>query len=250
MHAIASLDDPAERRARPELRRATFSLLPFDSSDPVLHALVRGWEREAWALLAAGGLAPDTRLRLGDGVRILGELSRVLAGDEPGEGRSAERLVWVAAARGRAQGVCAGFVCPRAVFVELLATAPWNLLGPSDPPDPRAVRGAGSALIAHAAAVSRASGGGGRVSLQAENARCLGAYERMGFARVRPSDLPLALVPRGDHGWSESIVRLARGRAGPDEERQPWLVLDPARAVTVARATRASAPRERRAVAA
>lgn len=244
MPATASLDDPSsERRARPELRRATFSLLPFHPSDPTLLALVRGWEREANALLAQGELAPDSRLRVGDAVRILGELSRVLAGEEPGEGRDADRLVWVAVARGHAQGVCAAFLCPRGVFVELLATAPWNLLGAGDPPDGRAVRGAGSALVAHASAVSRAAGRGGRVALQAENGRCLAAYAKMGFARMRPSDLPLALVPRGDAGWSESVLRLARGRAGPEEARQPWLVLDPSRATPSVRVRPEAPPR-------
>jgi hypothetical protein len=51
----------------------------------------------------------------------------------------------------------------------------------------------------------------------------------MGFARMRPSDAPLSLVPQGDHGWSESILRLAKGRAGPEEEKSPWMLLDPER---------------------
>ncbi|HUL60674.1 MAG TPA: N-acetyltransferase [Anaeromyxobacteraceae bacterium] len=257
MQISSSLDDPLERRARPDdLRRATFTVRGADPADPALHSLLRAWTSEARALLeapaaplaasepaAAGArLDPETRLRLQDGLRILDELLRVLCGEEPGEGRDEGRAVWIArSADGRAQGVCSTFVCRRAVFVELLAAAPWNLLGPGARGDPRAVRGTGKALVAHATRVSRAAGRGGRVALQAENVRCLRAYEHLGFARMRPSDVPLALVPRGPRGWSPSLLRVARGRSGPEEERCPWLLLDPSPSAPAVRMAAAAA---------
>ena len=226
----ATHDEPDERRARLDHGRASFHLAEgLDPRDPALHATLRGWDWVARSLLSRGAVAPQTRTKLEDSRRIVGELLRVLAGDEPGEGTDAERHVVAAVADGRIQAVAALFACPQAVFVELVATAPWNLLAAGDPPDARSVRGAGGALLSFAERWSHSSGRGGRVSLQAENPRAFGIYERMGFARMRPSDAPLSLVPQGDHGWSESILRLAKGRAGPEEEKSPWMLLDPER---------------------
>jgi hypothetical protein len=234
----AQHDDPFERRARLQ-GRANFRITSRDPDDPEVTAALREWDWVARSLLSRGAIAPATRTLLEDSRRIVGELSRVLAGEEDGEGRAEGRIVLTASQAGRIQAVAAIFLCPRAAFVELLATAPWNLLGPGDPPDGRAVRGAGTALLADLGARSRASGAGGRISLQAENPRCLGVYERLGFAPMRPSDAPLSLVPPGEHGWSESVIRLARGAPLPGDARTPWLLLDPARvslgAVTHAR---------------
>ena len=179
---------------------------------------------------------------LEDSRRIVGELLRVLLGDEEGEGVAEERLVRAAVTGDRIQAVTSLYLCPRAAFIELIASAPWNLFGPDDRPDSRTVRGAGHALVIHAAALSRASGSGGRVALQAENTRSLALYRRMGFTPIRPSDAPLALVPRGGHGWSPAVLRLARGAAGPEERRMPWLVRDPERLLDT---PAASAPRPR-----
>src|SRR6266542_4844592 len=46
--------------------------------------------------------------------------------------------------RSRVRLATTRFACPRGTFVELLVTAPWNLLGPDDPRDPRTARGAGT----------------------------------------------------------------------------------------------------------
>jgi GNAT superfamily N-acetyltransferase len=231
----ATHDEPDERRARLDHGRATFHITDgLDPGDPALLSTLRGWDWVARSLLSRGAVGAPTRTKLEDSRRIVGELARVLAGEEPGEGTDAERHVFAAVAGGQVQAVAALFPCPRAVFVELVATAPWNLLGPGDPPDARAIRGAGSALLSHAERWSRRTGRGGRVSLQAENPRALGIYERMGFQKMRPSDAPLALVPEGDHGWSASILRLAQGRAGPEEARSPWMLLDPARRASAA----------------
>ena len=81
----------------------------------------------------------------------------------------------------------------------------------------------------HASALARASGAGGRVTLQAENPRSLAVYERMGFTRIRPSDAPLALVPKNGKGWSAPVLRLAQGKLGPEERNSPWMILDPDR---------------------
>ncbi len=91
------------------------------------------------------------------------------------------------------------------------------------------VRGAGRALILDASRLARAGGARGRVALQAENPRALAVYQRLGFVRMRPSDAPLALVPRGGKGWSAPVLRLARGEAGRDQDGSPWMVLDPDR---------------------
>lgn len=220
-------DDPFERSAR-QPRPASFKITSLSSRDPDLRALLRGWDWVARSLLSRGVCAA-TRARLLDSRRIVGELLGVLDGEEEGEGTAPDRLIRVAIQRGQIQGVASVFLCPRAAFIELLATAPWNLLAPEDPQDARSVRGAGRALVLHASALSRASGAGGRVTLQAENPRSLQAYERMGFARIRPSDAPLALVPRNKKGWSAPVLRLARGEAGPEERSSPWMILDPDR---------------------
>lgn len=218
-------DEPFERSAR-QPRAASFRIQPLDPGDPELLALLRRWDWIARSLLSRG-VSPPTRAKLLDWRRIGGELIAVLEGQEDGEGAPAERLVRAAVHRGEVQAVASIFLCRRAAFVELLVSAPWNLLGPDDPADARAVRGAARALVGAASALARAAGAGGRVALQAENVRCQAFYERMGFAPMRPSDAPLALVPRGKQGWSAPVVRLARGEPGPEERRAPWMLLDP-----------------------
>ena len=220
-------DEPFERSARPP-RAASFRILSLTTDDPGLVALLRRWDWIARSLLSRG-VSPPTRARLLDWRRIGGELLAVLEGQEDGEGAPAERLVRAAVHRGEIQAVATIFLCRRAAFVELLVSAPWNLLGPDDPPDARAVRGAARALVGAASALGRAGGARGRVALQAENPRCQELYERMGFTVMRPSDAPLALVPRGKKGWSAPVVRLARGEAGPEERRAPWMIYDPDR---------------------
>jgi hypothetical protein len=246
MPSSTSFDDPSEPCARArlhpgraELHSATGSgpgpsagsgrsLLYVDPDDPVLRATLAGWDWTARGL-ARDAVTNETRLRLGDGRRIVGELARVLAGAEAGEGTADRRVVVVARERSRIQGVASLFVCPRAVFVELVATAPWNLLGGGEPRHPLAVRGAGSALVAHACARSVGTGRGGRVALQAENPRCRALYERLGFVRMTAEDLPYTLVPPGDGGFSAAVRRLAEGREGPEEARSPWMLFDPER---------------------
>jgi hypothetical protein len=228
MNVAAS--EPPERPARPVRGRASFTFEHLPSDDAELREALRSWDWIARSLLAGGLVAPETRLRLEDGRRIAGEVARVLAGDEDGEGDAAERTVTVARHRGRIQAVATWLPCRRSVFVELLAAAPWNLLAPGDPPDARAVRGSGPALLACLSRLSRALGRGGRLALQAENPRARAVYERLGFVGMRPSDAPLANVPPGKKGWSDSVVRLARGRPGADERAMPWMLLDPERA--------------------
>lgn len=197
--------------------------------DPVLRAALREWDWTARGLLARGAVIHETRLRLEDGRRIQQELSNVLDGVEPGEGTATHRNLFVARAGGRIQAVASMFTCPRAVFVELVATAPWNLLAAADPEDARTVRGAGSTLVQHARTWSLATGRGGRVALQAENPRCRAYYEHHGFERMTATDRPFELVPPGDHGFSPEVRRVAEGREGPAEEKSPWMLLDPAR---------------------
>jgi GNAT superfamily N-acetyltransferase len=227
---LARHDDPAEPAARRDRVRAPFDLsLGVDPADPPLHATLRGWDWVARSLLARDAVSPQTRVRLEDSRRIVGELLAVVSGEEPGEGVPWRRQLVTASAGGRVQAVAALFPCPRSIFVELVATAPWNLLAAGDPADARAVRGAGGALLEHAERWSRGSGRGGRVSLQAENPRALALYERLGFAPMRPSDAPLALVPPGADGYSPSVLRLARGCPAPQDLSAPWMLLDPAR---------------------
>jgi hypothetical protein len=226
-------DDPFERSAR-QPRPASFQITSIPSADPDLRGLLRGWDWVARSLLSRRVCAA-TRARLLDSRRIVGELLDVLAGQEEGEGTAPDRLIRAAVHRGHVQGVASMFLCPRASFIELLASAPWNLLAPEDPPDARSIRGAGRALVLYASRLARAGGACGRVTLQAENPRSLSAYERMGFTRIRPSDAPLALVPRGGKGWSAPVLRLARGEAGPEERSSPWMILDPDRLAAKAR---------------
>jgi GNAT superfamily N-acetyltransferase len=221
-------EEPNERRAHPLLPGwAPSCITEMDPRDPALARLVDAWVTQARALLHQRGPGSATRLRLGDGLRILEELAGVLAGAMPGEGSGAEREVWVAAARGHVQAVCSLFECRAGLFVELIAAAPWNLVGGEVPRDLRATRGAGTALLAHAVARSRALGHAGRLALQAENPRARRFYERLGFVRMRASDAPLSLVPRRDEGWSASVLRLACGKPGRAEARAPWMVLHP-----------------------
>jgi hypothetical protein len=125
------------------------------------------------------------------------------------------------------------FACPRGTFVELLATAPWNLLGPTDPRDPRTVRGAGTALVQAARQWSARRGCGGAVALQAANARAAAFYERLGFRAMHAGDAPLSLVPPGDAGWSPSVLRLSRGHPGSEESASPWMLLEPRQAAAI-----------------
>lgn len=225
----ASHDDPYERCARPGTGRASFRIAALTADDPSLPSILREWDWVSRSLLSGGAVAAATRLRLEDSRRIVGELARVLDGAEPGEGPPDARAVIAAVAAGRVQALATTFACPRAIFVELLATAPWNLLAPGDPPDGRGVRGAGRALLEEAERAGQRDGQGGRVALQAENPRALAVYERLGFERMLPSDAPLALVPRGDDGWSPAVIRLARKRASREDAASPWLLRDPAR---------------------
>lgn len=234
MMMTSSLDDPHERYAR-VAARAGLTLHHLDPGDASLRAGLAEWERLARALLGAGELDAETRSRLEDDLRIVEELRRVLAGEEPGEGTARERELCVVRGAGRMQGVCSLYECPGGVFIELLATAPWNLVRGPRGRDLRAVPGVGKALLDHAQALSELNGHGGRIALQAENPRCLELYRRLGFAVMQPEDEPLALVPRGERGWSASLLRVAAGKPGAEEATSPWLVLDPARAAASAR---------------
>ena len=218
-----SFEDPAERIARPA-PGVGFTILTVDARDGALAAELTAWRVIAMAL-AAREEAAATRVRLEDDHRIVGELADSLAGAEARE----DRRYLVAVATGRVQAVCALFDCAGGAFVELVATAPWNLVRRAQP-DPRAAPGAGAALVAAAERRARARGCGGRVALQAENARARHAYERLGFAAMQSSDVPLALVPPGEVGWwSDSIARLARGCPAPEDVLAPWMPRDPER---------------------
>jgi GNAT superfamily N-acetyltransferase len=213
----------------------------------VARTALRAW-LDAVPVLQQRDLTATTRTRLEDGRRIAEELANVLEGREPGEGRAPERTLHVALARDRVQGLCSMFACPGGTFIELLVTAPWNSLGPDDPPDPRTVRGAGTALIAAASHWSARRGTGSRVALQAENPRAGAFYERLGFRPLLPADEPLAIVPPGEQGWSPAILRVAAGRPTAEEVRSPWLVLDPRRLRAVAQPPRPLAQRPDRSV--
>lgn len=229
MPSCSSCEDPPSQLARAAAAARAPSIVcsTLHPCAPAPRAALEAWLK-AVPVLQRRELTDRTRLRLEDARRLCEELARVLTGEEPGEGRPAERTLHVAVARGRVLALSSMFACPRGTFIELLVTAPWNVLGPDDPSDPRTVRGAGSALVWAAARWSWRRGCAGRVALQAENARALAFYEHLGFCGMRPEDLPLTLVPPGELGWSGSILRLARGRAGAEEARSPWLLLDPA----------------------
>ncbi|HSN14272.1 MAG TPA: GNAT family N-acetyltransferase [Anaeromyxobacteraceae bacterium] len=228
MPAQVQGEEPPSTTARPLQGRASIVTLQVQPEDSVARAALRAW-LDAVPLLEQRDLTATTRTRLEDGRRIAEELANVLEGREPGEGRARERTLHIALARDRVQGLCSMFACPGGTFIELLVTAPWNALGPDDPPDPRTFRGAGTALIGTASHWSARRGTGGRVALQAENARAGAFYERLGFRPLLPGDEPLAMVPPGEQGWSPAILRLAMGRPTAEEVRSPWLVLDPLR---------------------
>jgi GNAT superfamily N-acetyltransferase len=240
MYTTAAVDDPHERNARAHAARA-LAVVELRPSDPSVLSTLAEWQRAANALLARDVL-PGTRLRLADHLRVAGEMARVLSGEEEGEGRASERRLVATDADGRVEALCTWFTCPGGIFIELLVTAPWNLLRGGDPHDARAVRGAGAAIVNAAAAQARRRGG--RVALQAENRRAAEVYGRWGFAPMTFVDRPLDLVPPGDAGWSESIVRVARGSTGAEEARMPWLVT---RAAAVPTARAADAPARSRA---
>lgn len=227
-------DDPPSPIARAlEVRASPFTCSTVHRQDARARAALGAW-LDAIPVLERRSLSAPTRARLADSRRICGELARVLDGAEPGEGRASERTLHLAVARGRIHAISSMFACPAGTFVELLVTAPWNLLTGDDPADPRTMRGAGTALVAAAGEWSRRRGCRGTIALQAENARAVAFYERLGFREIRPEDDPLSLVPKGDDGWSTSILRVARGRPGTEERRSPWLLLAPRRAPAVA----------------
>lgn len=227
MISIVSLDEPPERRARPDTGRAFEARADLSPRDPLVRATLQDWIA-ATAVLAERPVSPRTRLKLEDCRRIAQELVDVIDGLEPGEGTSDARRILAVTHRGRIQALAAVFLCPRSTFVELLAAAPWNLLAPDDPCDLRTARGAGTALLHAASERGTARGTGGRLALLAENPRSRERYERLGFRRMTPSDRPLSLVPPGPGGHSASIARVAAGTPGPEEEQSPWMVLDPA----------------------
>jgi len=221
-----SLDEPPERIARSLPGRASFQTSSTDHpSDPLARRTLETWLAEM-RLLEAEPLSPLTRAKMQDCRRICEELSSVLSGVEPGEGSDSERTLHFAHAEGRIQAVASMFACPGGTFIELLATAPWNLLALCDPADPRTVRGAGTALVMKAVEWSSRRGLGGRVALQSENPRTLGYYQKLGFVVMTAAHRPLLYVPRGETGWSPSILRVAHGIPGREEERTPWLLLD------------------------
>jgi GNAT superfamily N-acetyltransferase len=227
MPSCATPEEPPERVARPSGRAVIETSLTLSPTE--VRAVLEGWLRDA-GVIATRPISQKTRLRLEDLRRLAEELGRVLAGLEDGEGTAEERTLHAATSGGRIQALAALIPCPRAVFVEYLVAAPWNLLVRGEATDLRAVRGAGTALIEEARAWSWRRGSGGRIALQAENPRCLVFYERLGFERIRPEHDPRSLVARGKEGWSASVERLARGAATADDAVSPWLVLD-ARAV-------------------
>lgn len=238
MFAAISLDEPPERSARLLAGRATYQVTSHDPSrDREVRAALGGWLDSLLSLEVQPLLTPLTRLKVRDGYRVCAELVNVLDGREPGEGTPQDRTLLAARSGGRIQAVSSMFACAGGTFIELLVTAPWNLLGRGDPVDARTVRGAGTALVEHAKAWSRWRGCGGRIALQAENPRTLTYYEHLGFTRMAPSHRPLTLVPRGATGWSPSILRVACGTPGAEEELTPWLVLDAGQVPLAAPAT-------------
>jgi GNAT superfamily N-acetyltransferase len=220
-------DEPPEPTARPFAGRASLNAELVSAEDPAWQVELASWLAAIPALERRVALTPLTRRKLEDSRRICGELLRVLRGAEEGEGRKSERSLLAVRALGRVQALSSMFACPGGTFIELVATAPWNLLGRGDPSDPRTVHGAGTALVERAIAWSRRRGCRGRVALQAGSRCSMGFYERLGFRLLEPTDHPLTLVPQGEHGWSPEVLRVAKGTPGPDEERSPWLVVEP-----------------------
>lgn len=235
-------EEPPSSFARAlQARAIPFVCTTVDRRDPGTRATLQAW-LDAIAVLEQRQLSPETRARLVDSRAVCGELAGVLDGTEEGEGRASDRTLHLAVARGRVHGLCSMFACPRATFVELLVAAPWNLLGPDDPADPRTVRGAGTALVQAAHDWSARRGCGGAVALQAGSLRAAAFYDRLGFRPMRPDDDPLSLVPPGDRGWSSSVLRIATGGPGDEERHSPWLLLDAHRArVTMATAAQVAA---------
>jgi hypothetical protein len=217
-------EDPPSHLAR-AARALPIHCTSVDPRDAAARATLHAW-LEAIPVLERRELSQRTRARLADSRAVCAELARVLDGAEPGEGRSSERTLHVAVARGRIHGMSSMFACPRGTFVELLVAAPWNLLDGDDPCDPRTVRGAGTALVVAASRWSAGRGCGGVVALQAATSLAAAFYERLGFRQMGAGDDPLSLVPRGESGWSSSVLRLASGRAGPEDGKSPWMLLE------------------------
>jgi hypothetical protein len=228
-------EEPPSHLAAPTVHARALPILctTVQAEDAETRATLRAW-LDAISVLERRELSTQTRARLADSRAVCAELARVLDGTEAGEGRTSERTMSLATARGRVHGMSSMFACPGGTFVELLVTAPWNLLDGDDPSDPRTVRGAGTALVAAASRWSAARGCGGVVALQAATSRAAAFYERLGFRLMRADDDPLSLVPRGDEGWSSSILRLAHGHPGPEEHRSPWMLLERSSASTTA----------------
>jgi GNAT superfamily N-acetyltransferase len=170
-------------------------------------------------VLGLRNLSGPTLARLVDLWRVGGELFRVLAGSEAGDGPSCERILFLAESRGRIQAISSMFACPRGAYIEYLLAAPWNALRKGDPPDPRTVRGAGTALVAAATAYSQSRGSGGRVALRAENARARVFYEGLGFQRLGAEHDPSSFVPKFPaEGFASSPAV---------EDRDSLMLLDP-----------------------
>lgn len=173
--------------------------------------LLREWDAGFLALLTNPAASAATRADLLAGRRIAAEIAATLR--QPVK-------PWLLAARLRGTVQCLASLqfARRALFVAYLASAPWNL----SPSDPRAVRGACSALIEHAVDLSAAAGLHGRLSLEADNPHCRQIYFHLGFRRAAESegDLipPQALVteagdlmllePAVSLGWRKRSLRL------------------------------------------
>jgi hypothetical protein len=147
--------------------------------------LLRDWDAGFRALLTSPGATAATRAELQAGQRIAAELAATLR--QPGK-------PWLLAARlrGAVQCVASLQFARRALFIAYLVSAPCNLV----PGDPRAVRGACSALIEHAVALSTAAGLHGRLSLEADNPQCRQVYFHLGFRRAAGEAEAGELVPQ------------------------------------------------------
>src|SRR5260370_20957961 len=150
-----------------------FEIAPLDGAE----GLLRAWDAGFQALLVNPGVTAPTRADLQAGRRITGELAATLR--QPG--KRSLLATWL---RGAVQCVGSLQVSRRALFVDYLASAPWNLLRGADLRDPRTAHGACSALIEHAVRLSRAAGLQGRLSLEADNPRCRQIYFHLGFRRA------------------------------------------------------------------
>jgi hypothetical protein len=192
-----------------------FEIAPLDGAE----GLLRAWDAGFHALLLSPGVTAATRADLQAGRRITGELAGELAATLRQPGKR-----WLLAIRLRGAVQCVGSLqlSRRALFVEYLASAPWNLLRGADLRDPRTAHGACSALIEHGVRLSRAAGLQGRLSLEADNPHCRQIYFHLGFRRAageasdlipRPalageaSDLML-LEPATSLGWRRRTRRV------------------------------------------